>query len=247
MKVLDLFSGIGGFAVGLEREGFETVAFCENDQFCQQVLAKNFPQVKIYNDVRDVSREQLEADGITGIRLLVGGFPCQPFSRVGERKSFADDRSLWHEMHRICAEIRPDWIIAENVVGIIELAIDEILADMARIRYTPTIFDLPAASVGANHERRRIWIIGCNDDYLADTDCTRLQGWDSEPYAQREDPERYLGAGHRWVPTPRICRRSDGVPNRMDRLRSLGNAIVPDVAQQLGRVISDIEHNHSSA
>ena len=247
MKVLDLFSGIGGFAVGLHREGFETVAFCENDEYCQQVLAKNFPEVMIYDDVRNVSRQRLEADGIVGIRLVVGGFPCQPFSRVGARKGFEDDRAIWHEMHRVIEEIRPDWVIAENVVGIVEMELDAVLTDLEAIRYETTTFDIPAASVGANHERRRIWIIGCNADHLDNADSSGLQRRTRDAFAQRESSEGYLGENHRWLPAPRICRRGDGVSNRMDRLRALGNAIVPDIAQQFGRVISDIEQHYSRA
>jgi DNA (cytosine-5)-methyltransferase 1 len=245
VKTLDLFSGIGGFAVGLHREGYETVAFCENDEYCRKVLAKNYPEVKIYNDVCDVSREQLESDGITGIRLIVGGFPCQPFSRVGSRKGTEDHRSLWHEMHRIVEEIRPDWVIAENVVGIVEMELDTVLTDLEGIRYETATFDIPAASVGANHERRRIFIVGCHADHLADADSTGLQGWDSGTFAQRESTTGYLGQSHRWVPPPRICRRSDGVPNRIHRLRAIGNSVVPDIAQQFGRVISDIEQHYS--
>lgn len=246
MKVLDLFSGVGGFAEGMGREGFETVAFCEIEPYAKRVLKRNFPEVPIYDDVREITADRLTADGITGIQCVVGGFPCQPFSRIGERKGNEDDRSLWSEMRRIIEEVRPRWVIAENVVGLVEMELDSILSDLESLRYTTTTFDLPASSVGANHERRRIWIIGCDETDMAYPNSERLQGWESDSLTQRQSSEGYAGQGHRWMPTPRVCRRGDGVQNRMDRLKCLGNAVVPDIPQQLARVIKNVERAYSN-
>ena len=121
MNVLDLFSGIGGFSLGLERAGMKTVAFCEIEQFPRKVLKKNFPGVPIYEDIRKLTAERLAADGIGPIDVICGGFPCQPFSVAGKRKGQADDRDLWPEMFRVVKDVRPSWVVAENVTGLASL------------------------------------------------------------------------------------------------------------------------------
>lgn len=161
MKHLDLFSGIGGFALAAKWAGIETVQFVEIDKFCQQVLAKNFPNVPIHNDIKTFKFDD-------EIYLLTGGFPCQPFSCAGKRKGFQDDRYLWPEMLRVIKETNPRWIIAENVPGIIS-HIDTVLDDLEREGYTTETYLIPAVAVGAPHKRERVWIIAnrhgkrCND------------------------------------------------------------------------------------
>ena len=120
MKILDLFSGIGGFSLGLERAGFETVAFCEIDKYCQEVLKKIWNK-KIYNDVKEITKQKLKSDGIEFPEVITGGFPCQPFSIAGKQKGTNDDRHLWPEMFRIIKEFKPRWIIGENVRNIINI------------------------------------------------------------------------------------------------------------------------------
>ena len=159
MKVLDLFSGIGGFALGLERAGMETVAFCEYDEKARLVLNKHWPDVPMYNDVKTLTGEQLEKDGITDIGLICGGYPCQSFSTAGKRKGQADDRYLWPEFFRLVKEIRPTWIIAENVAGHINLGLEDVLADLESEGYNVQTFLIPACAVDAFHRRDRVWIV----------------------------------------------------------------------------------------
>ncbi len=126
MKVLDLFSGIGGFSLGLERAGMETVAFCEIEEYPRKILAKHWPDVPIYDDVRELNYERLKSDGNTDIDVLCGGFPCQPFSVAGKQRGKEDDRHLWPEMFRLLQETRPTWLIGENVAGFITMALDDV-------------------------------------------------------------------------------------------------------------------------
>lgn len=167
MRMLDLFSGIGGFSLAGSWAGMETAAFCEINEFCQKVLRKNFPGVPIYDDVFAVTREQLEKDGaISGdrtVELVCGGFPCQPFSVAGKQRGKEDDRHLWPEMFRIIQELRPTWVVGENVTGLIRLALDDVLADLESEGYTVRTFIIPASAVGAPHRRDRVWIVGYSD------------------------------------------------------------------------------------
>ena len=159
MKVLDLFSGIGGFSLGLEAAGFETAAFCEYDQEAQEVLRKNWPDVPIFSDVRTLTKQELQDNGIQNIGLICGGYPCQPFSLAGERRGAEDDRHLWPEMFRLVQELRPTWVIGENVAGHINMGLDEVLADLETEGYTARTFVIPACAVDALHRRDRVWII----------------------------------------------------------------------------------------
>ena len=160
MRVLDLFSGIGGFSLGLERAGMETVAFCEYDDKARQVLSKHWPDVPQYNDVRTLTKGQLDNDGIKDIGLICGGYPCQPFSTAGKRQGEADDRALWKEYFRLIKEIRPTWVIAENVAGHISMGLDNVLADLESEDYAVQTFVIPACAVDAKHRRDRVWIVG---------------------------------------------------------------------------------------
>ena len=153
MKVLDLFSGIGGFSLGLEAAGFETAAFCEYDQEAQKVLRKNWPDVPIFSDVRTLTKQELQDNGIQNIGLICGGYPCQPFSLAGERRGAEDDRHLWPEMFRLVKELRPTWVIGENVAGHINMGLDEVLADLETEGYTARTFVIPACAVDAHHRR----------------------------------------------------------------------------------------------
>ncbi|MEE9356539.1 MAG: DNA (cytosine-5-)-methyltransferase [Methylococcaceae bacterium] len=162
MKVLGLFSGIGGFELGLGRAGMKTVAFCENDKKCQLVLKKHWPDIPIYDDVRTLTYEQLKADGIETIDLICGGFPCQPFSVAGKQTGEEDDRYLWPEMFRIIKEVRSTWVIGENVTGIINMALDSVLADLESEGYATQTFIIPACGINAPHRRNRVWIVAWN-------------------------------------------------------------------------------------
>lgn len=182
---LDLFSGIGGFALAAREvwgNDYKTVAFCDNDWFCQQTLKKNFPGVPIYDDIRAVTnsisdrfqeatnKQEVERKGsgklqikqprIMGkVNLLTGGFPCQPFSQAGLRKGEADNRYLWPEMFRVISEFQPDWVIGENVAGIINMVLGQVCADLESQNYEVQCFVIPAVAVNAPHRRDRVWVV----------------------------------------------------------------------------------------
>lgn len=160
MNVLDLFSGIGGFSLGLERAGFRTVAFCELDPWCRRVLAKHWPGVPIYDDVRDLDAARLRADGIGRIDLICGGFPCQDVSLAGKGAGLDGERSgLWREFARLVGELRPDHALVENVGALLGRGLARVLGDLAEIGYDAEWHAIPAAAVGAHHLRDRVWII----------------------------------------------------------------------------------------
>ena len=159
-KHLDLFSGIGGFSLGLEATGeFETVAFCDYEPFCQKVLRKHWEEVPIYGDIKELTYEKLKADGIDQIDIITGGYPCQPFSVAGKQKAEQDPRHLWPEYFRLVQECRPTWVIGENVGGHIKLGLDTVLKDLESEGYSARTFSISASSIGANHKRERVWII----------------------------------------------------------------------------------------
>ena len=183
MKVLDLFSGIGGFSLGLEWAGMSTVAFCERDPYCTTILNKHWPDTPVHSDVRNLDGK----DYADSIDLVAGGFPCQPFSVAGNRRGSDDDRHLWPEMLRIIQEAKPRWVIGENVFGLINMALDDVQADLEREHYEVRKFVLPAVAVDAHHRRDRIFIIAYKDPTLAHSH--------GEGQLQQEGFEREVG---RW-------------------------------------------------
>ena len=170
MKLLDLFSGIGGFSYGLKKLGFKTVAFCEMDKYCKLVLQKHWKGVKIYNDVKEITKERLEADGIPSPDIITGGFPCQPFSVAGKQKGTSDNRHLWPEMFRIIKALKPRFVIGENVPGIVNIqdgvVFEAVCTDLESEGYEVQPFNIPAAAVGAPHQRKRIWIVAVRSDVV---------------------------------------------------------------------------------
>lgn len=161
MKVLDLFSGIGGFALGLHRAGFQTSAFCEIEPYCRAVLRKHWPETPIYDDVRTLTASSLSRDGIE-VDVICGGFPCQPWSLAGQRKGRDDDRDLWPEMLRIIRDCGPRWVIGENVPGLDDkrfMALDGVLSDLEGAGYEARTFEIPACAVDAPHKRARLFVV----------------------------------------------------------------------------------------
>jgi len=353
MKVLDLFSGIGGFSLGLERTGMETVAFCEFDKKAQLVLKKHWPDVPIYNDVRELTYDKLKEDGIISdtelingrrgpvveptrnegwgkseagrkslqseyretrsndieqvcknglpsrgekqastVDLICGGFPCQPFSVAGQQRGEEDDRHLWPEYFRLVQEIRPRWVLCENVTGLINLGLDQVLSDLASEIYSCQTLIIPACAVNAPHRRDRVWVVA-NSRHRAGWDgergisggdgARRFQkgirmpetvevagsskapkvvantagkGWERRLHRgqnpQRESQQGLSGCGSTvrikqeqnwWAVEPDVGRVAHGIPNRVDRLKQLGNAVVPSVVEQIGRAIMEIEES----
>ena len=253
MKVLDLFSGIGGFSLGLERAGMETVAFCENDKFCQKVLAKHWPGVPIHDNIEDLDGREYKGT----IQLVCGGFPCQPYSVAGDQRGAADDRALWPEMLRVIREVEPVWIIGENVPGIINMELDNVLSDLEGEGYSCQTFVIPACGVDAKHKRDRVWIV-------AHTPSSRQPGQGESKHSGNQEAHRKGQASHaldvsvrkergaqscfrgvadgvsRWMDEPEGIPRVIGkVPDRVHRLKALGNAVVPQVVEVLGKIIME--------
>ena len=162
-KLLDLFSGIGGFSLGAEANGIPTVAFVEKDPFCQKVLRKHWSNTPIISDIRTVKGEDYETDGVT---IVSGGFPCQPFSQAGKRKGTDDDRYLWDETLRVVTETKPRWFIGENVDGLVNIqdgmVLRQVQDDLEKEGFQVQCLVVPASGIGAWHQRKRVWIIGDN-------------------------------------------------------------------------------------
>lgn len=228
---IDLFSGIGGFALAARATGFyETIAFCDINKFCCDVLRMNFGyKIPIHDNVRTLSKDLLIKYGWNEKRttIITGGFPCQPFSSAGLQGGKDDDRYLWPEMFRIIRETGARFVIGENVAGIVDMVLPEIRSDLEGEGYRVEMFVIPAAAVGGLHRRDRVWIIAYADD-------KRLQGcirWSEERF--REAYELFtlsLCKDEDKLPEPKVVGGDDGIPNRVDRTKALGNAIVPQIA-----------------
>ena len=227
LNVLDLFSGIGGFSLGLERTGgFKTVAFCEIEPFCQKVLGKHWPDVPIYEDIRELTGERLRQDGIVA-DVITGGFPCQPFSTASAGKRTAID--FWPEMRRIVGEVRPRIIIAENVQ---ETPIARAEQFFRSIGYQAFRKRISGFDGGAPHRRNRWWAIAHSNV------CGKLHGFvDAKTRVLSEICDHLWGAEN----YARAIRVPDGIPNRMDRIRGLGGAVIPQIPELIGRAILEAE------
>ena len=201
LKTLDLFSGIGGFALSLEATGFfETTCFVEQEPYCQAVLRHHWPRTPILGDIKNATRPDLPDPNPD---LICGGFPCQPYSQAGLQKGKAAPRHLWPEMCRLIRECRPSWVIGENVIGITKLGLDEVLNDLENEGYATRTFNIPACATGAPHLRQRLWIIAHS-------------GSESKPRGQLDllDPTRHMGDtkhnGSLTSPTPgTVLRQSE--------------------------------------
>jgi len=297
---IDLFSGIGGFALACRWAGIETIAFCEIEKYAQRVLRKNFPGIRIFEDVR-----QFPATKFREPFLLTGGYPCQPFSQAGKRRGAEDDRHLWPSMFGIIRTSRPTWILAENVAGHVTLGLDQVLADLESEDYAVQPIIVPACAVDAPHRRDRVWILGnakkrcgnersrrCNENRelqisepgnasreiaFADSDNTRrVKQWrtksiqselvaaecDCRDVANANDSrkkpswnDRRVGREQKpikntrnddfkgWSAEPDVGRVAHGIPRRVDRLRGLGNAIVPQVAYEIIKAMIEADES----
>lgn len=246
LRVLDLFSGIGGFSLGLERTGgFETVAFCEIEEFPRRVLAKHWPDVPCYDDVRTLTAERLHADGIA-VDVITGGFPCQDVSIAGLRAGIEDGTrsGLWSEICRLAGEIRPSFIIVENVANLLSGPTEQrggwfgrVLGDLATLRYDAEWHCIPASYVGAWHRRDRVWLLAYPHQERGQQGFSKGQ-----IFGQRDLLLQPEGSFARWpgrsnLPQSRICGRNDGVPEVPYRLAALGNAVVPQIPELIGRAI----------
>ena len=224
---IDLFSGIGGFALAANAAGFRTRVFCEQDDYCAKVLRRHWPNVPIIPDVKEFDGARWK-----GADLLTGGFPCQPFSNAGLKLGKEDnDRYLWPEMFRVIKEARPRFVLAENVTPLVRLALDEVLSDLGSEGYSCGTVVLPACAVNASHRRPRCWVLAyANSERGRGGECEREYATDAgEPSGS---PEL-----RNWDTEPDVGRVAHGIPHRTHRLKALGNAIVPQVAYEILKLI----------
>lgn len=250
-----MFSGIGGFALAAQWAGIETVGFCEIEEFPQKVLQKNFPDIPIHKDINDLNGEDY-----AGIDIITGGFPCQPFSVAGNQKAQEDNRHLWPQMFRVISQAEPTWVICENVYGLVKLGLDEVQHDLESRSYTTQSFVIPSLANGANHRRDRVYIVaystsnGCNESQATrsnektDDDCEKRekQNRDDERRGRLRDKMGgySLPTGRRRT-KPDALRVDDELPDRMDRNKSLGNAIDPYAAYSLLNAIKQYPPNYT--
>jgi DNA (cytosine-5)-methyltransferase 1 len=300
MRVLDLFSGIGGFSIGLEKAGFETVAFCEIDKKARAVLKKHWPDVHIFEDVSQLTKEKLDEHGIS-VDVICGGFPCQDISVAGKGAGLEGQRSgLWYEYHRLIKELTPQWVIIENVSALRSRGLDAVLRSLFEIGYDAEWHCIPASAVGAPHRRDRVWIISYPNpdsehrrsksqfpyDNSGEKVCDELSGirtalahtdskreLQSEGFKQNErrwigyssfqydvthalraglerqwevsggvEPEQQDFSNTRWwAVEPNVGRVAHGVSGRVDRLKQLGNAVVPQIPELIGKAIMSVQ------
>jgi DNA (cytosine-5)-methyltransferase 1 len=247
LKLLDLFSGIGGFSLGLERSGyFETVAFCEIEPYCRQVLAKHWPEVLCYEDVRTLTAEVLAADRIE-VDAICGGFPCQDISFAGAGAGLAGERSgLWSEIRRLVGELRPKFVIVENVSALLGRGLGTVLGDLASLGYDAEWHCIPASAVGAPHRRDRVWIIAHPVGVGLQRQGKLINAVRSEKDAYREAD--WLVHAFQNDALPFVCGRHDGFPRRVAeyQMHALGNAVVPQIPQMIGDAIGrwlDVAHS----
>ena len=303
LKLLDLFSGIGGFSLGLESTGyFETIGFVEKDEFCQKVLKKNFNNIPIESEVRNVKGDRYKAD------IITGGFPCQPFSVAGKRRGTEDDRYLWDETIRVIRECKPRWFIGENVEGIINISegkvLQQIQKDLEAEGFEVQCVVIPASGIGAWHQRKRVWIIANSNSRLSIGENKEVQArgntinsssknvsnsdsgmcgrWGTKQSSRANEEWRFCFEKEKqtqhdirsktigcdaifgetknttersikeqqtwWEAQSKLCRTPDGISYELDkdrknRIKSLGNSIVPLIARELGLAIMKAEQD----
>ena len=236
MKVLDLFSGIGGFSLGLERAGMTTVAFCEKEAFQRSVLKHHWPDVPCYDDICTLTQNRLVEDGIKEIDLICGGFPCQDISLAGKGEGVNGKRSgLWSEYKRIINEVGPRWVIIENVPALRSRGLVTVLQNLSEVGYDAEWHCISASELGAYHHRDRVWIIA----YPNSTQRKRVRlpiGILAE-YAD-------ISGSSGWTPEPNVGRVADGIQDRSHRLKGLGNAVVPQIPELIGKAILEAEDDN---
>jgi len=241
LTVGSLFAGIGGLDLGLERAGMQVRWQVENDPYCIRVLEKHWPDVKRYGDIRGIKWSEVEP-----VDLICGGFPCQPVSISGLRKGSEDERWMWPDFYNAICEINPEWVLAENVPGLLSIESGQlfggILRDLAEMGYDAEWGSIPSAAIGTHFRGERVYVIASRSE----ADCLRRKGQWANPIRtafSRAEFERLVQREIQLcVPAGKCGRISDGVPSRVDRLRCLGNAVVPQVAEYIGKAIVEADN-----
>ena len=253
LKILDLFSGLGGFSLGLERTGrYKTVAFCEIDKYCTLLLQKHWKGVKIYNDVKKITKEGFEADGIESPDIITGGFPCQPFSVAGKQKGTSDDRHLWPEMFRIIKAFKPRFVIGENVPGIVNIqdgvVFETVCTDLESQGYEVQPFNIPAAAVGAPHQRKRIWIIATLADSVSNDERREISRSDEEKGRVQKEHRSKDSASGIFSRTSEIRKGNNGYEAMENSGRTLqqGSSIREKNEDEVGKENAN-QHQRSSS
>ena len=264
---LSLFSGIGGLDLAAQWAGFTTVGQCEWADYPTKVLEKHWPDVPRWRDIRTLTGDSFyDKTGMRTVDVISGGFPCQPFSVAGKRRGKEDDRYLWPEMLRVISELRPAWVVGENVAGIVNMALDQVYSDLESIGYAVQAFIIPACAVDAPHRRDRCAIVANYNDVrcglrrferervhgnmprheidssskdVSNTDCNGLEKQGMQGFPEKQGASAANGGW--WPAEPDVGRISYGVPSRVDRLKCLGNAVVPQQFYPIFRAIADIE------
>lgn len=248
-----LFAGIGGMDLGLERAGWECKWQVENDEWCQRVLAKHWPDVTRFGDIRNLT----ERHALNPVDLICGGFPCQPVSHAGKGRAQADSRWLWPEFERIVGMVRPRYVLVENVVGLLRRGMGDVLGGLAALGYDAEWDCIPAAAFGAPHQRYRVWIVAHRQDHPQRSYSNGLgshrtevneHGGPKQGRAElRDEQERFFrplgpheSKGQHWLAEPSVGRMAPRVPNRVDRIRGIGNSVVPQVAEWIGRRLMEV-------
>ncbi len=235
-----LFSGIGGLDLGLERAGMRCLWQSEIDHYASRVLNKHWPNTPNLGDIRDINWTTVPRTDV-----ICGGYPCQPFSVAGQRNGVNDPRHLWPYFADAIRILRPRYALLENVAGHLTLGFGSVASDLASLGYDIQWDCIPASSVGAPHRRDRLFILAhtTRSDGNRPPQQPRMAStrWATpkprEPYSDRKP------ADHWSTRQPDIPRVADGVPDRLDRLRCLGNAVVPQVAEHIGHIIN--QHHHT--
>ena len=239
LQLLDLFSGIGGFSLGLERSGyFETVAFCEIEDYPRRVLARHWPEVPCYNDVKELTADRLAADGIR-VNAICGGFPCQDISTAGKGAGLDGERSgLWYDFARLIGELRPKIVFVENVAALLTNGMDRVCGSLSEIGYNAEWDVVRASEIGAWHHRARLWLVAYPNSERGCGGNTERQhavnAGQRPPY-----PWHISGGMEIWRIEPDLDRVANGVSNRAHRLKGLGNAVVPQIPEILGRAYGE--------
>lgn len=240
MKIGSLFSGIGGLELGLEMSGIGlSVWQVEQNPFCLEVLAKHWPEVERIEDVKEAGKHNLEP-----VDLICGGFPCQDISSAGKGAGLSGKRSgLWFEFARIVEEMRPRWVVAENVASAASRWVDPVRADLERLGYETLPIPITAEAVGAPHRRARVFLVAYAEriQLREQSGGSGGEDWKEEVLSSDTSETRGAFGASTWPASPSICRVDDGLSRRLDRNKSLGNAVVPQCAEVIGHIIKGLE------